>query len=160
MVIKILVVWLLMLATVWLHFAAIVLLFLRFKTVLVIVEHSRSLFRIACLLFRVFIVLVVVHVGDAFLWACFYRWKELFPDFQQAFYFSISAYTTLLSGDISLPVAWRLFGRLEAIAGWLMFGLSSSLFFALVNRIYEHRRNLSMTSVSIPLRTERAKIPS
>lgn len=148
MVLKIAVLWLLIFASVWLHFAAMVLLFLRLKAIWVTIEHTKNLLAIAWLLFRVFNLLVLVHVGDVLLWACFYRWKELFSDFPQAFYFSISAYTTLLTGDVALPQAWRLFGRLEAMVGLLMFGWSSGFIFAVVNRIYVGYMKLSAAETS------------
>ena len=161
MVLKIAILWLLIFASVWLHFAAMVLLFLRLKAIWVTIEHTNSLLAIAWLLFRVFNLLVLVHVGDVLLWACFYRWKLLFPDFPQAFYFSISAYTTLLTGDVALPQAWRLFGRIEAMVGLLMFGWSSGFIFAVVSRIYEGHMKLSTAERSVfPVRAaNKASVP-
>ena len=59
------------------------------------------------------------------------------PDLHAAFYFSAVTYTTTGYGDLVLPEAWRLVGGIEALTGILMCGLSTSVFFTVVYRIYE-----------------------
>jgi hypothetical protein len=56
------------------------------------------------------------------------------PDAESAFYFSAVTYTSLGYGDLLLPKAWRLFAPLETLAGILMSGISTGLFFAVAFR--------------------------
>jgi hypothetical protein len=46
----------------------------------------------------------------------------------------LADYTTVGYGDLVLPKPWRMLAPLEALTGTLMFGLSTGLFFAIVQR--------------------------
>jgi hypothetical protein len=48
-------------------------------------------------------------------------------------------YTTIGYGDLVLPKPWRMLAPVEGLTGILMCGLSASIFFAVVNRIYTSR---------------------
>ncbi len=78
--------------------------------------------------------LILIHISEIGLWAFFYYWCGCLPDAETALYFSGVTYTTVGFGEIVLPKPWRLFAPLEALAGILMCGLSTGLFFALVSR--------------------------
>jgi Ion channel len=64
----------------------------------------------------------------------FYFWQGCLPDAESAFYFSAVTYTSVGYGDLVLLRPWRMLAPLEALTGILMCGLSTGLFFALVNR--------------------------
>jgi hypothetical protein len=78
--------------------------------------------------------LVLIHVVEISLWGLVYYGVGCMPDAESALYFSGVTYTTLGYGDQLLPRPWRIFAPLEALTGILMCGLSTGLFFALVNR--------------------------
>jgi hypothetical protein len=94
---------------------------------------------IAWLLIRVTWWLILIHVAEITLWALFYLWRGCLPDAESAFYFSGVTYTTVGYGDVVLEKPWRMLGPLEGLTGILMCGLSASLFFAVVSRIYALR---------------------
>lgn len=91
------------------------------------------------LLMVVFTIIVCLHVIDASIWAGFYVWRGLFPDFETSIYFSLVSYATLGYGDVVLPKAWRLLGTIEGISGVLLFGLSTAFLFAIVNIMIQRR---------------------
>src|SRR5262249_3003423 len=70
------------------------------------------------------------------LWTAFFRWACL-PSWESAFYFSTASYSTVGSGDVILPRAWRNLGPVESVAGVLMCGLSAGFPFAIVIRLVE-----------------------
>jgi hypothetical protein len=78
--------------------------------------------------------LIVIHLAGIAVWGLFYFWQGCLPDAESALYFSSVTYTTVGYGDLVLPKPWRMLAPIEALTGILMCGLSTGLFFALVNR--------------------------
>jgi len=52
-----------------------------------------------------------------------------------AFYHSAMNYTTLGYGDVVMSPAWKILGPLEATVGLLMFGVSTGVLVALIQRL-------------------------
>src|SRR5262245_41993067 len=80
--------------------------------------------------------LLLLHLGEAVIWALFYLLLGLLPDLEAAAYFSLTSYTTVGYGDLVLKEPWRLLGPFEAAVGILMLGWSTGLLVALLTRIY------------------------
>ncbi len=91
------------------------------------------------LLIGVFVIIIILHMTEAGLWAVFYLWYGLFKDFETAFYFSLKSYSTVGYGDVLLPDSWRLLGTVEAISGALLCGLSTAFLFAIINALFRFR---------------------
>jgi hypothetical protein len=83
--------------------------------------------------------LILSHGVEISIWALFYWWEGCLPDAESAFYFSSVTYTTIGYGDVVLLKPWRILSAIEGVTGILMCGLSASVFFATVNRIYSPR---------------------
>jgi len=81
----------------------------------------------------------LIHCAEIALWAFAYLWAGCLPDAESAFYFSGVTYTSVGYGELVLAKPWRMLAPVEALAGVLMCGLSASLFFAVVSRIYATR---------------------
>ena len=62
-----------------------------------------------------------------------------FQAFQLAFYHSAMNYASLGYGDIIMSPAWRMLGPLEAVDGLLMFGVSTAMVFAVIQRLVQTR---------------------
>ena len=105
-------------------------------------ESGRSLTRHAMLLILVFFIVIVLHLLETALWASFYYWQSLFPDFETSLYFSLTSYTTIGFGDVVLPQKWRLLGAMEGISGVLLCGLSTAFIFAVINLLFRMRTGL------------------
>ena len=82
---------------------------------------------------------LAAHLVDIALWAVLFVICREFPDLGTAFYHSAVNYTTLGYGDVIMTPSWRLLGPLEAADGMLMFGVSTALIFAVVQRLIQDR---------------------
>ena len=81
----------------------------------------------------------VAHLIEIALWAVLFVICGEFPEFGPAYYHSAVNYTTLGYGDVIMTPSWRLLGPLEAANGMLMFGVSTALIFAVIQRLIQDR---------------------
>ena len=58
----------------------------------------------------------------------------------EAIYFSIVTFTTLGYGDITLAEQWHLLSGMEAMVGIVVFGLTTAMLFAVVQRVWNLKR--------------------
>ena len=77
----------------------------------------------------------LVCVLDATLWAFVYVGVDAIPDVETALYFSMVTFTTLGYGDISLGSQWRLLASFEAANGTIMFGWTTALVVAYMQKL-------------------------
>ena len=77
----------------------------------------------------------VAHLIEIALWAGLLVICGEFQEFGNAYYHSAVNYTTLGYGDLLLTPSWRLLGPLEAANGALMFGVSTAMIFAVIQRL-------------------------
>ena len=86
---------------------------------------------------------LVAHGIEVTLWAGVLELCGEFNDFAAAFYHSAMNYTSLGYGDVVMSASWKLLGPLEAADGLLMFGISTAMIFAVIQRLtqprFEHR---------------------
>jgi len=75
------------------------------------------------------------HLTQIALWAVLFLACGEVSTFEKAFYYSAENYTSLGYGDIILSERWRLLGPLEAVNGVLLFGLSTSVLFAVLSHL-------------------------
>jgi hypothetical protein len=103
------------------------------------IEQSNAMVLYSFMLILSFFVLILLHLAETCVWAVFYYWRGLFPDFETSLYFSLGSYTTIGYGDVVLPQRWRLLGGIEGVSGVLLCGLSAAFVFALVNSAFQFR---------------------
>jgi hypothetical protein len=82
---------------------------------------------------------LAAHLVEIALWAILFMMCGEFTAFGTAYYHSAVNYTTLGYGDLVMTPAWRLLGPLEAADGMLMFGVSTAIIFALIQRLIHDR---------------------
>ncbi len=75
---------------------------------------------------------LVVHVAEIWIWAIAFYVLGALPDIETALYFSTSTATTVGYGDMVLESHWRLFGSFEAMAGMIVFGISTAFLMAIL----------------------------
>ena len=72
---------------------------------------------------------------EAGLWAGCYKFLGTQPDFKSAMLYSLGAMTTYGSG-LRLDDPWRLMGAIEALSGWLLFGLTSAFLYSAIQQCF------------------------
>ena len=82
------------------------------------------------------ILLFLASLLEVLVWASTYLALNAIQGFERALYFSMVTYTTMGYGDIVLPESWRLLGSFEAAIGIIMFGWTTAIVIAAVQRIY------------------------
>ncbi len=90
-------------------------------------------------IYRVVITILVmfaVALLEALAWASVYLALGALKGLEQAFYFSLVTFTTLGYGEIVLDERWRLLASFEAANGIIMFGWSTAIVMAVVQRVY------------------------
>lgn len=79
----------------------------------------------AAILFVVF-GLFGLHMVEIWLYAVLYMLVGEFEVFEEALYFSTSAFTTVGFGDLYLDQNWRMLSAIESASGFLLIGWSTA----------------------------------
>jgi Ion channel len=87
----------------------------------------------------VIFVALVAHLIEIASWAVLFVICGEFPRLGPAYYHSAVNYTTLGYGDVIMTPSWRMLGPLEAANGVLMFGVSTAIIFAVIQRLLQAR---------------------
>jgi hypothetical protein len=119
---------------------------LPFSAVVDLLRRERRLGRIGRSFWRDLPIIVLATLGtlsahliEIALWAAVFMLCGEFSDFGTAYYHSAVNYTTLGYGDLVMSPRWRLLGPLEAANGMLLFGVTTAMVFALIQRLIEAR---------------------
>jgi len=81
----------------------------------------------------------LVSVLDAVIWAHVYLRVGAIEQLETALYFSMVTFTTLGYGDVTLAPDWRLLASFEAANGIMMFGWTTALIAAVIQRLAPDR---------------------
>ena len=85
------------------------------------------------------ILLLATHLMEIGMWALTLELCGEFSNFAAAYYHSAVNYTTLGDSMFVMSVRWRILAPLEAGNGMLMFGVSTAMIFAVIQRLLQHR---------------------
>jgi hypothetical protein len=80
-----------------------------------------------------------LHGIEAFMWAFAYRMTGALPMGENAMLYSLNAMTSYGHADIQLQPQWRLMGALEALNGWILFGLTAAFMFNVIQQVWSNR---------------------
>jgi hypothetical protein len=86
---------------------------------------------------------LAAHLVEITAWALVFVLCGEFRHLAPAFYHSAVNYTSLGYGDVVMSAAWRLLGPLETIDGMLMFGVSTAMIFAVIQRMIQTRFHIA-----------------
>ena len=82
----------------------------------------------------------LLHAIETGFWAIAYIFVGALHDFRSAMLYSMGAMTTYGHTSIFLEERWRLLGTIEALNGWLLFGLSTAFLFWLIQEVSPNNR--------------------
>jgi len=98
-------------------------------------KKQMHLFSVAGVVLLMFLVSVI----EVLVWSATYLWLGALEGIEKATYFSMVTFTTLGYGEIVLEEQWRLLASFEAANGIIMFGWTTAIVLATVQRIYFNR---------------------
>jgi hypothetical protein len=85
------------------------------------------------------LVAFTAHLVEIAVWAIVFVICGEFREVAIAFDHSAVNYTTLGYGNVVMTPSWRLLGPLEAANGMLMFGVTTAMIFAVIQRLVRAR---------------------
>jgi hypothetical protein len=81
---------------------------------------------------------VVLHGLECFLWAEAYRLLGAVQNNKSAVLYSVNAMTSYGHDNIMLAPGWQMMGALEALDGWILFGLTTAFLFTAIQKVGAH----------------------
>jgi hypothetical protein len=84
-------------------------------------------------------VLMVAHIAEVVAWAFAYAIVDVAPPDTDLIYFAFVNYTTLGYGDVTPSKRWLLLGPMTAMNGVLLFGWSSAVIFAILQKAFTNQ---------------------
>lgn len=78
---------------------------------------------------------IVLHALEVGIWAIAFLEIHAVSDFKSTMLYSLGAMTTYGHVNLLLAENWRMLGAMEALDGWLLFGLTSAFLFWMIQQI-------------------------
>ncbi len=80
----------------------------------------------------------ILHAFESTVWASVYSLLGAIPDRKSAMLYSLNAITAFGHTDVHLEMRWQLMGSLEALNGWILFGLTTAFMFTVIQKVWPH----------------------
>ena len=104
-------------------------------------KHSSTTVASAVVIGTTTLLATILHAMEAAIWAVAYLVIGALADSKSAMFYSLSAMTTYGHQEVYLAEHWRLLGTIEALNGWLLFGLSTAFLFWLIQEVTPNIRS-------------------
>jgi hypothetical protein len=98
---------------------------------------GRPLFAPSFLIGATALLLTLLHGVEGAIWASAYRLLGASTDNKSAMLYSLNALTSYGHEGLHLAPHWRMMGALEALNGWILFGLTTAFLFAVVQSVWQ-----------------------
>jgi hypothetical protein len=103
------------------------------------IKHSYATATFGILVGTTALLATLLHAIETAIWAVAYIYIGALSEMRSAMLYSLGAMTTY-GQQLRLEDRWRLLGTLEALNGWLLFGLSTAFLFFLIQEVAPHHR--------------------
>jgi hypothetical protein len=80
--------------------------------------------------------LTLLHGVEGVIWATAYRFLGASMDIKSAMLYSLNALTSYGHEELHLAPHWKMMGALEALNGWILFGLTTAFLFTVIQRAW------------------------
>ena len=81
----------------------------------------------------------ILHGLEGGMWAGAYVLLGALPNTKSAMMYSLNAITSYGHEDLHLELHWQLMGSLEALNGWILFGLTTAFMFTVIQKVWSYR---------------------
>jgi hypothetical protein len=78
----------------------------------------------------------IFHGAECIAWAITYRLVGALSDNKSAVLYSLNAITSYGHASLHLEQRWQLMGALEALNGWILFGLTTAYLFTVMQKVW------------------------
>jgi hypothetical protein len=78
----------------------------------------------------------VLHAIEVAAWACAYRLLGASANNKSAMLYSLNAITSYGHANLDLEPRWQMMGALEALNGWILFGLTTAFLFTVIQKVW------------------------
>jgi hypothetical protein len=78
----------------------------------------------------------ILHGFEGMIWAVAYRFLGALQDNKSAMLYSLNAMTSYGHASLVLAPRWELMGALEALNGWILFGLTTAFLFTVMQKAW------------------------
>jgi hypothetical protein len=95
---------------------------------------QRQSLRLVAVMIATVSVLMAAHIAEVMLWSFAYAIVGVAPAGTDLIYFAFVNYTTLGYGDVTPLQRWNLLGPMTAMNGVLLFGWSTAVIFAVLQK--------------------------
>lgn len=106
----------------------------RFEKVVLVARRVLRRFANTGVMIVAVLYVMAAHAINVWIWAVLFRLTGAFREMEPALYFSLTSYTTLGFGDLTLGPDWRVLSGLTAANGLLNFGWSTAYMVELVRK--------------------------
>jgi hypothetical protein len=98
-------------------------------------ERSHPIAAFAVVMGVTTLLATLLHAAEAAIWALAYCEISSLADWRSAMLYSLGAMTTYGHPSLVLGAEWQLLGAIEALNGWLLFGLTTASLFWLIQQV-------------------------
>ena len=95
---------------------------------------QRPSLRLVAVMIATVSVLMAAHIAEVIAWSVAYAIVDVAPAGTDLIYFAFVNYTTLGYGDVTPLQRWHLIGPMTAMNGVLLFGWSTAVIFAVLQK--------------------------
>lgn len=101
-----------------------------------VMERKHPTAAFAMVMGTVTLLATILHAAEAGIWALAFRFIGALPDLRDAMLYSLSAITSYGHATLTLENQWQLLGAIEALNGWLLFGLTTAFLFGMLQKVW------------------------
>ena len=101
-----------------------------------VMERRHPTAAFATVMGTVTLLATTLHAFEAGIWAGAYLFIGALPDGTSAMLYSLNAITSYGHANLVLEDHWQLMGAMEALNGWLLFGLTTALLFGIIHKVW------------------------
>jgi hypothetical protein len=92
----------------------------------------------------------ILHGIEGLLWAVAYLLLGAVSGRQSAVLYSLNAITSYGHTNLDLKGHWQLMGALEALNGWIVFGLTTAFLFTVIQKVWPRIHRSTERNVELP----------